>query len=346
MQKLKSIQALRGIAVITVVLLHLKLVERKYSPTNFLLPDWLDFGIFGVDLFFVISGFVMVTVTHGKFQSLKNSLLFLYHRFSRIYPLYWIYTTIALIVFIIQPSWVNSSQGNQVNVLSSYLLLPDNHLPLVQVGWTLIHEIYFYLVFFVIMISLSQTYLPIALLFWGGLIAIFSHPTANPYYNIIFHPLTIEFISGCLIAVYFNKFSTLKLKGNYLLVISWLSIVAAVFSFVFFRNQTGHTPENWYRVLCYGIPSIIIIFCVVNAERNGALIPQPLIQTGNASYSIYLSHLFTINLIGKIWSIFPNSSIIDNLFLIPITFIITIVVGFISYWYVETPLLKLSRKFA
>ena len=346
MQKLKSIQALRGIAVITVVLLHLKLVERKYSPTNFLLPDWLDFGIFGVDLFFVISGFVMVTVTQEKFQSSKSSLLFLYHRVSRIYPLYWVYTTIALIVFKIQPSWVNSSQGNQANILSSYLLLPDNLLPLVQVGWTLIHEMYFYVVFFVIMLFLPGKYLPIALLLWGGTIAMFGPSTINPFYNLILHPLTIEFIAGCFIAMYFNYVQPFRLNGLLLIFFSFISILVAILSFVYFRSQTGYAPDNWDRVLYYGIPAALIVFFIVNAEKNSLSLPQFLIQVGNASYSIYLSHLFTINAIGKIWSIFNSSSIIDNFFIVPATIGMVLFIGFASYWYVEIPLLNLSRKLA
>ena len=150
MIKIQNIQALRGIAVLSVVFFHLLTIEQKYGGSKTILPDLLQFGMFGVDLFFVISGFVMVTVTRGKFQILKQASRFIYHRAARIYPTYWVYSILVLIVFLLQPSWVNNSQGNQANILASFLLFPSQTLPLVMVGWTLIHEIYFYLVFILV----------------------------------------------------------------------------------------------------------------------------------------------------------------------------------------------------
>lgn len=76
MNKLQNVQALRGVAVLAVVFFHLIIIERRYGGVDTILPDWLAFGMFGVDLFFVISGFVMVTVTQGKFQNLRQALLF------------------------------------------------------------------------------------------------------------------------------------------------------------------------------------------------------------------------------------------------------------------------------
>jgi len=118
---------------------HLVTIERKYGGSGAILPDLLQFGMFGVDLFFMVSGFVMVTVTKGKFQIPKQAVKFIYHRVARIYPSYWVYSILVLIVFLVKPTWVNNSQGNQVDILSSFLLFPSHTLPLVMVGWTLIH---------------------------------------------------------------------------------------------------------------------------------------------------------------------------------------------------------------
>ena len=136
MNKIQNIQALRGIAVLSVVFFHLLTIEQKYGGSRTILPDLFQFGLFGVDLFFVISGFVMVTVTRGKFQIPRQALRFIYHRVARIYPTYWVYSILVLIVFLLQPSWVNNSLGNQVDILSSFLLFPSRNLPLVMVGWS------------------------------------------------------------------------------------------------------------------------------------------------------------------------------------------------------------------
>jgi len=300
--------------------------------------------MFGVDLFFVISGFVMVTVTRGKFQRVKEALIFLYHRISRIYPLYWVYTTMALLVFLIQPAWVNSSQGNQVDVLASYLLLPDDLLPLVQVGWTLIHEMYFYLIFFIILLLTPEKYLPVSMFAWGALIVLFGRTTGSPTYNLIFHPLTMEFLAGCLLAWHFHNYPIQKVNGNILVAGACLGVLAAVLGYVYYESLTASLPEGWQRLFYYGIPAAAIVFCITHAERNGVILPDFLIQSGNASYSIYLSHLFTINVVGRVWSIFSVDGLWDNLIAIVTASALVLLAGFISYWYVETPLLNLSRK--
>ena len=123
LKKIQNIQALRGIAVLSVVFFHLIPIEQKYGGSTSILPTFFQFGMFGVDLFFVISGFVMVTVAKGKYQLPKQALKFVYRRVSRIYPTYWFYSLLVLTIFFIQPAWVNSSQGNQVNILESFLLL-------------------------------------------------------------------------------------------------------------------------------------------------------------------------------------------------------------------------------
>jgi exopolysaccharide production protein ExoZ len=346
MKKLQNIQALRGVAVLSVLLFHLVIIEKKYGGGGDLLPDWLRFGMFGVDLFFVISGFVMVTVTRGKFGQTKSALLFLYHRVSRIYPLYWVYTTLALLVFLVQPSWVNNSQGNQVDIAASYLLLPTGLLPLVQVGWTLIHEMYFYLVFFIILAFVPEKFLAWALLLWAAGIGISGFPMSSPLTKVVFNPLTFEFIAGCLLAVHYHESPPLKVGGKTLAAAAVLGLVSAAFGFVRYNQSTGLMPVNLAETLLYGIPAVVIVFCITHAERNGVLLPGFLVQLGNVSYSVYLSHLFTANVVGKVWGLFATDSLLDNAIAITIAFALALAVGFLSYRALELPLLKLTRKIA
>ena len=345
MNKLQNIQALRGIAVLSVLLFHLGVIEKKYGGSNTLLPDWLQFGMFGVDLFFVISGFVMVTVTRGKFGQMKSALLFLYHRVSRIYPLYWAYTTLALLVFIVQPSWVNNSQGNQVDILSSYLLFPGRLLPLVQVGWTLIHEVYFYVVFFLLLLLPEKFFVP-ALFLWGVGIAVSGFPVVPPLTRLVLHPLTFEFIAGCLLAVHYHNFRPVKVNGNVLVAIAGLGLAAAVVGYIQYHRATGASPLEFDEALYYGIPAVVIVFCITHAERNGVTLPGFLIQLGNISYSIYLSHLFTVNVVGRIWGGFATDSLLDNAIALTLAFALALAVGYASYRILELPLLKLTRKIA
>jgi exopolysaccharide production protein ExoZ len=157
--KIQAIQALRGVAVLAVVAFHSMVVERKYSDGDSLLPDWLRFGESGVDLFFVISGFVMVTVTRGRFGRIREVTRFVWSRITRIYPTYWFYFLLTLSVLMVKPNWVNTSLGGQSNLLASFLLLPTDGLPLVMVAWSLIHELWFYLVFAVLLLFSERTLL-------------------------------------------------------------------------------------------------------------------------------------------------------------------------------------------
>ena len=136
--KIRNVQALRGVAVLLVVAAHLCIVEGRFAGDG-MLPQSGEIGFVGVDLFFVISGFVMVTVTRGRFGRWRQVGRFLYHRATRIYPLYWVVSTAVLCALLVRPEWINASQGGQVDIFRSFALLPQPGLPLLAVGWTLIH---------------------------------------------------------------------------------------------------------------------------------------------------------------------------------------------------------------
>lgn len=85
----------------------------------------LDFFQSGVDLFFIINGFVMVIVSRGRFQKFAESKRFLFNRVSRIYPTYWLYYFLTLAVVLVQPGMVNSTHGSS-SLLMSFLLLPND----------------------------------------------------------------------------------------------------------------------------------------------------------------------------------------------------------------------------
>lgn len=349
MKRVQNIQALRGVAVLSVVLFHLMTIEKKYGGTKTILQDFFSFGMFGVDLFFVISGFVMIAVTRGKFQNTKQAIRFLYHRASRIYPIYWVYSILVLGLFFVKPSLVNSSQGNQVDILASFLLLPSEILPLVMVGWTLIHEMYFYLIFFIVLLITPEKRIVNVLLLWGVLILVFntSLELNNPFANLIFHPLTIEFISGNFLAILFYRTSNKSLKTGSLLAMAFIGFIAAIYGHNLYQHFTGHIdPQGWWRILIFGMPALLMVFCFINAERNGLVIHSALTKIGDASYSIYLSHVLTLSAAGRIWSVYSSDSIYDNYMMIPAMFILVIIVGMVSYRYVEKPLLTYSRRIA
>jgi len=344
-KKVQNIQGLRGLAVLLVVFSHMLVMEGKYAQPDHVLPELFMIGASGVDLFFLISGFVMVAVTRSSFQSKINIQKFLYHRVTRIYPLYWFYSVLILGVYLAQPSLVNSSQGNQVNILASFLLIPQNVLPLVNVGWTLIHEMYFYFVF-TMLLFLPKNSLFIGLTCWEVIVLIGSIylPLANsPFINIYFSPLTMEFIMGAFVAIfYYNRSIQGNAKAYALMAFStWIG------GYYIFQTISGEiTPSGWVRVLVFGIPSALALYAVLLYERiNGTMMPKWISKTGDASYSIYLSHVITLSLVGKIWVLFAAEGYLYNIMILPIMFIAVLVVGYISFNLIETTCLKKTRAF-
>ena len=346
--RIKNIQALRGVAVLLVVFFHMVTIEKKYGGTNTLLPDYFQFGMFGVDLFFVISGFVMVTVTRGKFQQPRQAVTFLYHRISRIYPLYWFYSLLVLAVFLLHPSFVNSSQFGQVNILASFLLLPQKHLPLLMVGWTLVHEMYFYLVFF-LLLFLPEKHLVKSIGFWTAIILflqLYITSDSPLALRLISHPLTIEFVGGCLLALCTRQ-NKGTLSAPFFLISALFIFAASILSYILYLQTTGQVePAGWWRILIMGIPAILIIFCLVRAEQRNVVLPRLLGKIGDASYSIYLSHVLTLSLIGRIWAEFSSDSTADNWFALPFMLLSVVAVGYISYVTVERPMIAAGRKIA
>jgi peptidoglycan/LPS O-acetylase OafA/YrhL len=348
-EKIQNIQALRGIAVLLVVFFHVQIVEEKYAQYDFISPDFFIIGMSGVDLFFVISGFVMVIVTHRSFQSSGKIRQFLYHRITRIYPLYWFYSSLVLCVYLIQPTLVNSSVGNQVNIISSYLLLPQDLPPLINVGWTLILEMYFYFVFALLLLLPKEKFL-FGIIAWGSSLVIidnyfnYLNETNNPFLYYYANPLILEFIGGCLIAIMY--------KRQYLfgspLFFALLSFFLWILGYYYFQELLSGdmTKNSWLRVFVFGVPAMLAVYASILFEKKeGALMPRWLRSIGDASYSIYLSHLLVLTVIGKIWLYFATEGIVDNTIMLLLMFTAVLIAGFLSYTFIERPMLIGTKAF-
>lgn len=203
--RLLSLQAVRGIAANLVVLPHLWEFELRYANTQ--LPLVVRFGDLGVDIFFVLSGFVMVAIAGRGVGPLQ----FLWRRAARIYPTYWLATVIMLVVAISVPGLVHE-QIDKIPLWRSFLLIaasPEQHI--VSVGWTLVHEVYFYFVFGVFL-ALRVPIL-IGVFAWTAIIistaaAWPDYVMASPILSMATSPLTFEFMVGLVIGTLWLRVST------------------------------------------------------------------------------------------------------------------------------------------
>jgi peptidoglycan/LPS O-acetylase OafA/YrhL len=346
--KFENIQALRGVAVLLVVIFHLLSIEQKYWHNDYVFPKFLILGNAGVDLFFVISGFVMIVVTKKQFQDFNAAQHFLYHRISRIFPLYWLFTGFLLIIHLISPGSVTSLPEHQDYVWKSFLLLPQNQPPLLMNGWTLIHEMYFYLVL-TLFLLVPEKYLVKLLGCWGifiliGTLFLYFYPKFNsPSFALVTHPLTLEFIAGCFVAKLFfagKRFHPILflLLGIFLLLLNF-----TIF-YLLSSNPDVTVSDGRLRVLMFGIACGLLVYAAAVLEYKAKLFPKFLINVGNSSYSIYLSHIFVLSTLGRIFAKLPWQGAIFHLFFALMALPLVIIVGKYSYVFLEKPLLKVSRK--
>ncbi len=347
MKKLPSIQALRGIALLGIVGFHCLFIEKKYSGGDFLLPDFLYLGQSGVDLFFVVSGFIMVTVTKGRFALNGEVIRFLWGRLTRIYPTYWFYFFLTLAIFLIKPDWVNASQGHQAQLIFSFLLFPSHQLPLVMVAWSLIHELWFYLIFS-IFLSFREWFLLPSLLIWGAIITIINlFVTVTDFSGIVLialHAYSLEFVMGALAALFFYHEHSVKLSARSVIVIITL-ILSIGFPMVYAFDILER--ESLVRACVMGTLYGFLVYSFATIEiLNKFSLPKPLQFLGDISYTVYLSHVLVLSAVGRLWLMTtpaPNS-LLDNMLASLIMLAAVVGYGWVGYRLVEHPLLRISHR--
>ena len=288
-----NIQALRGVAIILVVLLHLANAEYLYGDRGPVLSAFSVLGAAGVDLFFVISGFVMATITRGTFRKKGSLPLFLYSRAARIYPSYWVYSLALLAAHLLFPLAGDPQRWREIDIARSLLLLPQDRLPILVVGWTLVLELYYYGVVAVSLL-LPERFFVGLLLVWAGVVTVanlaLSHTAVplGPAALVALYPQTIEFISGCLLA-------RLVQAGHRRWGASCLTVGAALLPALYVAYSAfrpGAFPSAWERLALFGLPSTLLVYGACCMELTGAgRLPRLLMFVGDRSYTLYLTHV-------------------------------------------------------
>lgn len=318
---IKNIQILRAIAANFVVVSHLWAVEQQYGQWG-IIPERSQILGCGVDLFFVISGFIMATIISRE----RSWKIFVWRRVIRIYPLYWVYTSLTILCFLSVHSLV-LQQGH--SLWKSYLLIPDSLRPILGVGWTLVYEMYFYII---LAICLACR-LPIKwiMLFW--VVAILVAPNDNLW--IVTNPLCLEFIMGMAIG-FLIKANLLYLPQ--IILISSVTVLLLVF--IYFPNIAEQI--TLIRTLLFGG---IFSFMVYGAAAvREARYCDWLVKIGDASYSIYLSHVLILAVISHVAARLPAHGFIAEIGFLFASMGVINVFGLASYNFLEKPSLAYLRK--
>ena len=342
---IEGIQYLRGVASLMVVFFH----ARSYFGV---VPEWTRIGSRGVDIFFVISGFIIVYATRNisnDVSAIRSSATFLGKRFIRVVPLYWIALTITAFPYFMW--WFHSVDSitglfdkinyDLVTIFKDYAFMPHLSIdedekgeifPILIQGWTLNYEIAFYFLFGLTILARQYRIITAALLI-SGLVLLGKlhhfHEISALFYT---SPILLEFVYGILLYEIYVK--TYHLTFNKMTLVS-LGVVGILLLSI------GSGTNN---KVVLGAASALIVWSFIQVFRDVHF--RPLKILGDASYSIYLFHLLSFKLarvvVGSL-SIEPHGYF-NILTIIGIHVLVSVTSGIAVYYIVEKPMLRLLRK--
>jgi len=262
LRKLRSIQVLRAVAACAVVVLHA--VPDAHQPVGN-----AGYGAAGVDLFFVISGFIMANVARERTPG-----DFLRDRLWRIYPLWWLAVLPWLFMVPRGPMFAMSS-------LTLWPIYPGGYfVPVLKVGWTLSFELLFYLGMTLAIATRAAVPLALYALFLLGALE-----TSSPLLHLVGCPMALEFLMGVIIARLPRHVSL-----GFLIPVGILLFVMAPPGIGDMESSLG---PGWAlrRVAEWGCPAALVVWGALSLEplfeRRSFDVP---VAIGDASYSIYLFH--------------------------------------------------------
>jgi exopolysaccharide production protein ExoZ len=323
---IRSIQYLRALAAISVVWLHAvyiipEVAERLGAPF---------FGGSGVDLFFVISGFIMVATTARKDVRPAE---FFWLRIIRVVPLYWLATLAVVASAAFEHSLTNLYAPSAI--AKSLLFIPyrapesSSDTPILQNGWTLNFEMFFYALFALSLAAPRRWRLPGLVLTLGLLAAAgklfgpFASPSAAAYTS----PLLLEFVAGMILAyTWLRHASPVWLPQPLLLIALGVYCLGAT--------------HSRFIVMCGAF--IIVAACLhpkICAIRN-----RPLLELGDASYALYLTHQFVLEALAPLWvRTFPRATRTSSALFMALALALCIAAGWLCYRLIERPMTSRLR---
>jgi exopolysaccharide production protein ExoZ len=322
---IRPIQYLRALAALMVVWHH-SLIQVPGVSRFIALPE---FGPRGVDLFFVISGFIMLVTTARKEMTPGE---FIRLRVIRVVPLYWLMTLLMIGCAVIVPTAFKTLLFSPAAVVKSLLFVPYDSLsfpgqawPVLVPGWTLNYEMFFYALFAMSLLvperyRLASLVATLAALVLVGVWAKPGSPILATYTN----PRLLEFAAGAVIG---HLWSRGLLRVNPL--ISGACIGLGIYLLVMDGNATPWTPLEGAALIVAGCLNPAL------AELKSRL----LLALGDASYSIYLTHLFTLAALRIVWvRAVPTESLCSAIAFVTLALIACAAAGFAVYRWVEKPL--------
>lgn len=331
------LQYLRALAAILVVITHLAFKSSIVGHSVF---GGFRIGAAGVDIFFVISGFVMAMI-YWRLHD-RSPGVFWTKRLIRIFPIYWLVTSAALLLYLVNPALVNANSG-PTSIWRSYTLIPELQARTTQLligpAWSLSFEFYFYTLFAgVFAFSQRSVGLAVAVSVLV-LLALGSLSGLAPSY-LLTSPLLLEFAFGIVVFALYTRTA-----GRFPTAVSALVIGGALLGFTLLNAPGAFVVEQrWWRA---GGPAALLVLGALSLEQWASRAPSRLwLLLGDASYALYLVHVFALGAASRVFGMLgltrfgPTAEVAYWL----VNLLGTIAAGVVVHRYIEMPLAEAVRR--
>ncbi len=351
---LHSLQALRGAAALLVVAYHAALCEADRAAGG---PLWLGplrwVGAGGVDLFFVLSGFLIAHTNRGNLGRPAALPGYLFRRLWRIYPTYWVVLGLAVVYYrLLDPRRVTAGFAAPATAVYQFLLLPipadlAARAQLLSVAWTLSFEVLFYLVFG-LTVLLPRRLAGWLVGGWAGLIVAATAAHGRPPADILglplLNPLVGEFLCGVAAAAWLRPLSR---RWQLLLLLAAGAWTAVGLWLTYDPDPHRLFADVIRRTLVFGPPGGTVLAVLAGRElAGGRPVGGRLLRgAGDASYSIYLLHFLGFGIVNFVTDRYLSVAGLGRqaLYLTALA-VVGVGAGVGIYFLAERPLLALGKR--
>ncbi|MFT4053516.1 MAG: acyltransferase [Novosphingobium sp.] len=350
MGRLTNIQHLRAIAALTVVFSHLIAsahVIARSGHTSFAIPP--IFGTFGVDVFFVISGFIMYYTTATHFGEPGATVQFLRRRLIRIVPIYWLLTLLQAAVLFASRMDQADKQIPPTQLIKSFFFIPylsesGKYRPILGVGWTLNFEMLFYVVFALTLLFPRRIGVALLFLTFASAISIGQLIRPSGALGAWTMPVSMEFLAGVLLAAAY-----IHIPGwvGRIRIPATVGAIAIVLFQHFYVAPTAYLhDELLWRPQHWGLAVLLVLFALAASRPSEhSLTSRVLERIGDSSYSLYLTHTIWIGVFTATLAKLHLDRLINPYVFFFATAGLAVVIGWLFHVVVEERLTQvLSRR--
>lgn len=337
--RIEPLQVLRAIAAILIMAKHALYEVDQISPIDFNYGNYRFYTV-GIDIFFVLSGFIMIYISWGQ-SGWAASKDFMLRRALRIIPTYWFYTFLLAAVALLMPQVLGKAEFIPIDFLKSLFFIPyinsaGDMQPLLANGWSLNYEMYFYFIFALCLI------LPVRFSFWA-MAAYFIVTSQTNFFGLegvalgfYGNDIVLEFLAGAFIGWLFVK--NIRLPSWFFYV--GLAFMAGAIIALFYTDALLEMGITYSKPLV-GFLSVALLVLPKKAEH--IRMPKWAVAIGDSSYTLYLAHPFAIGAITQIILLLNWQNVIHPWIIFITIFAISIIGSYIAYRIIEKPMLSFTK---